>query len=463
MNKYTHKKGASVLIIAFSIVTLMAMASLTIDLAVITNAQHELQKATETAALVGASKIEPHKVTSGTITETLIDTSSLEDEIIKIFDYSLDKIVAHKSNTDDYIKVNINADSKAVSVETIALAKTYFLAVIGIHYIEIKSVASAMSAPFYLTKSLPSGGSSVLTTSKYDTDIRLPLGDAINVSGSTAGENVVLDNLYGTPDNKSVSLGAGGYITIKLPFPLKNSNGADLFVNEIGNIEGYFLFAGSDLNPDKPYINESNQGDGIGWINISCTGTPVGNTSDKIGAYNVEVYHLDGTTSYETKFYGSGFFDLGATCNGTNENYDATLSSAKYLKIIDDNAEDGFMADYPDKPVRLLGEHESATPGADIDAVAVLHKSRLIRTAEFNEDTDSDGLINVLEVLLGTNINNSDSDGDLINDNLEYTGWFYNSGTAESIVNNATTAPNFTSPINNDSSINDYIIRKINL
>ncbi|MDD3149417.1 MAG: Tad domain-containing protein [Candidatus Gastranaerophilales bacterium] len=411
-----RKSGVSLIIVLFGIVAIFAFCSFVVDVAMIMNARAELQKAVETSALVGASSI------TG---ELYMEEATLDDNIVQSTFNTIknaNPIIKNAvMNVGDSTYFEKNLTSRAVKIFAELDADTYFAKFIGISKIKIQAHAAAINTPFYLDPDFPKDffTGSLIDDTEGDAKIQDAVGDNDNLS--TSNELTIKnsgENLYGFPDNKAVSLGSGGYITIRLPVPIVDGDGADLYIKELGNLEGYFVFAGIDNNVNNPYISETFPGDGIQWINISCAGTPINVSASDVGAYRVIVDFTDGS-SEETKFYGSGYFDLGATCSNDPNNYDASIKSAKYLKIIDDNEEDGFMAKDPTYPVLLLGEHSSITPGADIDAVGILHHSRLIKFSEYDVDSDSDGLIDMLEMIVNPSVSTTDSDSDNLVDDFE--------------------------------------------
>ena len=441
----SKQKGVSLIIFIMGITAVLAFTGFVVDVGMVLNSQNELQKALESSALAAASSIEPKrfKDTDGYY-KVIIDTSNVQNIALAVFNQvKLTNyfIVSAQNPVVDLSKVG----SKAIKITSSMDVKTYFMQFIGINYVKIYAQTAAVSLPMYLTKNFPQGltsGSLILDTTG-DTDIRNPVGDNPN-------KNKNPNNIFGVPDNVPLALGAGGYVLIRLPVSLVDGDGFDLFIREAGNIKGYFVFAGNDVNPTNPYVNEAIPGDGIKWVNISCTGTPVGySLSGKLGAYYTNINYYDPydkitkTITNQAKFYGSGLFDLGLTCknSGGSIKYGAGsadngfIKNAKYIKIVDDNVEDGFMADKTDEPVLLIGDHSSITPGANIDAVGILHYSRLISVKDFDTDEDGDGLIDVVEQSIGTLTDNSQSDADGVSDYLEFTGWYGNSpGT--SIVGN---------------------------
>ena len=61
--------------------------------------------------------------------------------------------------------------------------------------------------------------------------------------------------------------------------------------------------------------------------------------------------------------------------------------------------------------------------------------------------------VEIIENLIGTNIVNSDTDGDGIGDGLEYSGWYYQGSTPKTIIDNTNNVKvYFTSPTKSDSN-----------
>ena len=56
-----NKKGASIIILVFSIFAILGLASFALDLGLILNQRYELQKAVESAALLSASEYEVYE------------------------------------------------------------------------------------------------------------------------------------------------------------------------------------------------------------------------------------------------------------------------------------------------------------------------------------------------------------------------------------------------------------------
>ncbi len=466
--KHKSRNGVSVIILIFSLFAIIGLAALVLDLGLIINQRHELQKAVESSALLAASEYELYESDRRTaddfrlhfpddskITDTGTGIGTVYYKALKDYNQFL------SVGTDLSPTVSFNKDSRAVLVEANARFPTYFLSIIGISKIQIEAKAAAVNIPAYLSGNFPKPSGSIVngvdtsvSPEVRDTEIKPPLGrdtsGGVHPTGTVYNQNTDFDNIYGRPDGISLSLGPGGHVLIRLPSTIYDGKGVDFAVYERGNAEGYFLYAGVDNDPANPYIDAANPGGGINWINVSCTGIPLYARMDNdepIGAYETDVYINNNSSETAYKFYGSGFFDLGARCedssgtvfyDGTDTSASPRINNVKYLKIIDDNIEDGFFLQprlnfgtHPAIsnlntehaiPMIIPGEHSSITPGADIDAIEIRHHARLISTSDFSTDTDGDGLIDVVERIHGLDPNLSDTDGDGYDDITELEG-----------------------------------------
>lgn len=442
-----NKKGASVIILVFSLLALLGLASFALDMGIILNQRYELQKAVESAALITTSEYEPFEngnnfelPAENQITDATTGNASLHYQALLDTNQIVQGLPANPT-------ITMNIPSKAVMIEADTTVTTYFLQIIGINSVTIQAKAAAVNVPSYLSSIFPKPTGSILRGSGayLDTDIRQPLGSVAANTTTVYNQNANLNNIYGPPDGRTLSLGPGGFITIKLPVSLVDGKGIDFAIHERGHAEGYSVFAGIDADPTNPYADASSPGGGIKWVNVSCTGIPINvNKNGLIGAHRATV-SVNGMNYTDYKFYGSGVFDLGTKCvnNGTTI-YDGTgsvpgaarISNVKYLKIIDDNTENGFYlqsrltSTVPAAiPTFLPGEHSMFTPGADIDAVEIYHHSRLIDTNDFINDTDGDGIIDLAENMYGVDPAVADTDGDGINDLTEIWGYNTNGTT----------------------------------
>ena len=464
---FIKRKGASIIILAFSLIAILGLSSLVVDLGMILNRRYELQKAVESAALISASEYELYESdqdTAGDFRLRFPPDAKINNSTTGVAGINYKKLKDTNQFLQygtDTVNISFDKDSRAVKVEATATVHTYIISILGIKKIKIYAKAAAVNVPVYLSRLFPKPNGSILSGENdlavpgpdyKDTEIHDPLGSdttgGAHPTGTAYNRNNKFDNIYGPPDSKSLSLGPGGFITIKLPATIYDGKGADFIIYERGNAEGYFVFAGIDVNPANPYIDAANPGGGIKWINVSCTGIPLYAKMDDdetIGSYRTTV-SVNGSSYTVYKFYGSGLFDLGDRCDSLTDGaiYDPTqvttapsIKNVKYLKIIDDNMEDGFFlqprlnfTNHPNSttntehgiPMIMPGEHSTFTPGADIDAIAILHHSRLISLADYAKDTDGDRLIDVKERMLGLNPNNVDTDGDGKKDMIEYEG-----------------------------------------
>jgi len=203
-----------------------------------------------------------------------------------------------------------------------------------------------------------------------DTAILMPVGNTPSASYQSSFVNFGLINNDvedDTAKGDALSLGPGGFITMRLPAPIVDKTGYDLFVKEVGDsIEGYMVFAGIDADPTDPYVKKGSTGS-INWVNISSCG--VSNSNLGTLAHQSANTELSSNTD---KFYGSGYFDF-SKCT-------PTITMAKYIRIIDDNEESAFVSNDKNTyyKVMMYGEASTATAGADIDAVKVLNHVKLI-------------------------------------------------------------------------------------
>lgn len=446
------RNGSAIIIIVFALFAIFSFAALAIDLGIIFNYRYELEKATETAALMAISEYEPYENATNQITYPT--TQTIQTKAINYFFAFIHSNSFLTLAPDNQFSGNLSVSpSRAISLSMRGRIKTYFLSALGIKTVLISSSAYALNVPIYLndsnilkgdngsyqdTQIRVSSEGGVNTKTIVNKDYTLPYIDNVNKNSS---------NLKGFRDAFALALGAGGFVTIKLPSIAFDGKGFDFEIIQSGNAKGYYVFGGNDIDPNNPYINANSPGGGIQWVNLSCTGTPIeskiDNTAGHIGSY----YPYIGVGPYVNpvppvipKFYGSGYFDLGAKCTnfyGTTL-YNANVASIKYLKIIDDNTEDGFYikdqkyAQSLDSiPAFFLGDSSSITPGVNLDSIGIFHHPKLISSTDFTTDSDGDGLINVLESAITTNPNSAQS------------------GTMAKLYGDPT--PNFASPLINIS------------
>ncbi|MEW5822085.1 MAG: TadG family pilus assembly protein [Cyanobacteriota bacterium] len=413
-NKYKNSKGLSLVVFALGLAALLGFAALAIDLGISNNIQNELQKVTSTSALVGALEMEPDELGN-------IDEAAAQDATVESFINGINAIpmlnTAQLVNPSTGLTglpapgdasvpqfVETSRTSRAVRIQSRARVQTFFMAVIGITNLQVNAQAAAINCPAYPELNLPPPSGSVVAS-----DIRPPVGGVNpNMFIGTAPNQAAF--MLGPPDDVSVALGPGGSVHLLMPAPIIDGPGADIYVKETGDLEGYYLYIGID-----------NGGGGTDWVNISCTGTPTENALANIGGTAAGAY-ADNTPNQQYKFYGSGLFDLATNCTGGPglNDYPGNIRNGTSIMIVDDNVEDGIISSDLNRLTLLLGEHSSTSPGADVDSIAVLHHSRVI---DYNAtDDDNDGLLNPYEFIIGTDEGNPDTDGDGINDGDEIGG-----------------------------------------
>src|SRR5574344_340969 len=370
------KKQASmtVYIVAMMVVFLAFMA-FAIDGTITFTNRMKLQNITEMTALRAASEFNYSKDATDDAKKNQVESTA--NNIFELL--SKDGLTTAVIDS-----VNVDTSSKKILVKTHYLSQPIFLAFLGINGIKLEAQSAAQSEVLDVTAKYPGVNwltpkaiytSDILSKDLnfHDTAILLPLG---NFNSASYDSGLVNFSLIDSDDDKSLSLGEGGFITIRLPAPVTDKQGNDLFIKEAGDdIEGYMVFAGIDNNPQNPYVQNGNAGDGISWVNISCAGTPEVNNDKLEASYSVTTNGLGS----QNRFFGSGYFDIGASCIGH------TLSMVKYIRIVDDNDESGFAlsSDGNYYKIKMYGESASATSGADIDYIQVLNHVKLISASSF--------------------------------------------------------------------------------
>ncbi|MDD3436893.1 MAG: pilus assembly protein TadG-related protein [Candidatus Gastranaerophilales bacterium] len=364
-----QKRASTTIYIIFFFVIFLAFAAFAVDGAIVFANRIKLQNITETTALVAASEFNY----SSTAT-----ASDIENHVKSTAEDTFDLL---KKDGLSIAKINTQADatSNKILATTTMVSQPFFLRFLGVSGINLEAKACAVCEELNVTANY-SGVNWVTTKAVYlsdilskdlnmnDTAILLPLGKFYSASyNSTSG--FADFSLISSDDSHPLTLGPGGFITIKLPAPIVDKAGYDLFIKEAGDAkEGYMVFAGLDNDADNPYTQHDNQGGGISWVNITCSGSPEDTSlTNPFGTASTEL-----PTPAQRKIYGSAYFDLGDSCIGN-------ISMAKYIRIIDDNDESAFVTDgtnyYKTKP---YAEASTATAGIDIDYIKVLNHVKLV-------------------------------------------------------------------------------------
>ena len=363
------KKASSTLYFIFFFIIFLAFCAFAVDGAIVLTNRAKLQNATEMVAMAAASEFNSDS-DSNTVQNNIITAAQNTFKLLKN-----DSLQTAKMDPDPPI---IDTTSRTVTITTSMVSQPFFLRFLGVSGINLNAKAVAQSEDLWVTANYTGVNWLTKKAAYYsdilskqlnlnDTAILKPLGDYASASYSSGSVNFGLIN---SGDNQPLSLGPGGFITIKLPAPIVDKPGNDLEIKEVGDaLEGYMVFIGLDNDPNQPYVSYDQPNGGISWVNISCTGTPEnsGYTATSTAATNLA------SSSQQDKFYGSGYFDIGKSCSGFSG-----VSMAKYLRIIDDNSESAFVKTGGVYfPIMIYGESSSSTAGADIDAVKVLNHVRL--------------------------------------------------------------------------------------
>jgi len=363
-----QKKANTLIYMIFFFVIFLAFCAFAIDGTIVLTNRVKLQNITEAAALAAVSDC---------VTGDILGTA------VTVFN----RLKKDRLEAATIQPPSVNFPKKQVLLSTEYISQPFFLSFLGVTGIKLEAKACAVSTALS-AKSKYTGVSWVTQNATYLSDI---LSGASIIQSPIGGENVnsasysydtsgVLITNFSLIDSGGgpLSLGPIGYVTIRLPAPIVDKPGNDLYISEIGDsIEGYMVFAGLDANPDNPYSPDGSGGD-IYWKNISCSGT-----AQELGSNPHATANTNLSEQEQAKFYGSGYFDLGATCITGNAN---EISMAKYIRIIDDNKEDAFIKSGGTySKVYTYGEASTATAGADIDEVRVLNYVTLMSPKNFGK------------------------------------------------------------------------------
>ncbi len=385
-----RKNASTLMYLIFLFSVILAFCAMAIDATIIYNTRMKLQDATERAAMVGAEAFNTGNII---LNQTQIE-DNVNDNVEAAFSHFL--FGPLNKNNAQIIDVQTKYSEKKVLVKSKVSSPTFFLGFLGIHSVNIKATACAvnekmdvksnLNSAMWLTSSAMYLSGIVNSTSM--TYLQPPLGAGYLASFLSS---VIIFPLIDNLDNEPLSLGPGGYFTVRLPAPMVDKRGPDLFIKEAGDaLEGYFVFAGIDKIIENATLGEGGASKSAGdtevdtgedeiesndivWKEITCSAIP--ETVDMNG--NPRLYSSNG----HVKVYGSAYFDLGNSC--------VNLAVAKYIKIVDDNSESAFVkktigtSDTNYYKAMLYGEASTATAGADIDAIQILNFVKLIPPSEF--------------------------------------------------------------------------------
>lgn len=359
----TKKKASSTLYFVFFFIIFLAFCAFAVDGAIVLTNRAKLQNITEAAALAAAEEFNSD---SDPKTVSMAEQAAVDSVAQGTFGL----LQQDSLETAKIVGVNIQPGSMSVTVTTNMISQPFFLAFLGVTGINLDAKAIAKSEPVSIWGTSGPGVHWATKKATYSADAIVNDSVILQSLNTNVNSSIVSGKadwgLINSDDGKPLSLGPSGFITIKLPVPILDKPGDDLEIDEIGKaLEGYMVFAGLDVNPEKPYLDYTDTGDDIKWVNITCTGrsTVASGPSPANGAASTNMGAQD-------KFYGSGYFDIGKNCSG----YNTPVSMIKYIRIIDDNSESAYVnSNGAYHQTMLYGEASTTTPGADIDAVKVLN------------------------------------------------------------------------------------------
>lgn len=381
------RQASSTLFIIAFFAAFLAFTAFAVDGTIIFAQRAKLQNATEAAAMAAAAEFNS---STDTATQSVNVAASARTTLDLL---RVDSLQYLNVNNPSNLTIDVDTTNKEVRLTTNYLAQPFFLAFLGVTGIKLQAVACAKSESLDV-KALYNSINWITTAGQYfssiitkdpklnDTAILPPLGNFMSASLDPSTGWVMYNAINPDTPDVPISLGPGGFMTIRLPAPIIDKPGYDLYIKEAGNaVEGYFVFAGLDNNTGEPgatngpYVNVDKPGAGISWIDISCSAkSDLTDSNGSFKPYSVQTPGLEN----KTKFYGSANYDLGDSCI-VNNNPQNSISMAKYIRIVDDNSESAFVTSDKTKYYKamLYGEASTATAGADIDSVKILNHVRL--------------------------------------------------------------------------------------
>lgn len=350
------KRGISLVMFVLSLVTIFGFAALALDLGSTSSVQNELQKATTTAALAGAAAFNPQLPTSANNTNM---TKAAQDtfDLAKSYQPNLSAATIIGS-------VDVDTRSGAVRLQTRIAAPTFFIALIGINTMTVEAQGGAINYPF--AYKVMNDLSPLAAATQKPT---LAFGEIL--TGGTVNSYTIGPS----KTNKTIRL-----VALQ---PIINNPGPEISVLEAGDLDGYEVMVSN--NASGP------------WYTITKTGKSFDGTGPGPQAFPAAL----GYPADRMRFFGSGTFDL----TGTG------IENARYLAIVDDGLEDGYLesdkATYLDTvnyPTSSTADSQSATfgQGADIDQVLILQHSIAIPFDDLSKDSNGDSYIDDYNTLYGT-------------------------------------------------------------
>ena len=343
------QKGVSLVMVVLGLATLLGFAALAIDMGNAFNVQNELQKTTTTAALTGAAAYNKKLPSSQNLTNI---QQAVEDS------FNLSKKSQPGLEKAEMVgNVQVDTDSGAIRLQTKAQAPTYFIGLIGIRTLEVNARAAALNYPMAY----------IVMNDLFP----IPPADQKKTIAFAETDDMTATNVYYYHSYP------GGRVQIVCTLPLVNTQGPEITVTEAGDLDGYYVYVATD--PAGPWYNVSGQG-------VSTNGGP--GPQDGHPVVNAG---RDGK-----RFFGSGSFDLEG-CG---------IENARYVAILDDMAEDGYLEADPATYLNIGAFSSSAAneggTAMEIDAIYLHQHSQSISYDDLSTDADNDGVIDAYNQVIGT-------------------------------------------------------------
>jgi Flp pilus assembly protein TadG len=330
-------QGANMVFTVILLAVIITFLGLAMHLGTTVYVQEELQKATSTATLIGASSLfdgaSALKPTYSSAKGKQVANDTFTD--FKGFSGILNSYGAQVDS------LTVNDAKRQISMTTSMLMPTPFLSLAGINRIKVTSQSVAQ----YVAQQPTAYPATLLSTGTPEPGVP----DTFGISGIATNPLPALPSggAGSTLTTASCSLPAGSKagVNTKLIVPLVDRAGPDVYVGSASG-RGYMVFACTD---------QECWDIGMGAKPANASSQVRDTTLDSPGGVTRKV------------LYGSFYIDLGATVTGDS----STVSKAAYLRIIDDG--------FPDKIDPATGAPilELCPQAVSIDQVQIFHSATL--------------------------------------------------------------------------------------
>jgi len=208
--KNSPKRASATMYVIFFFLMFLAFSAFAVDGALVLTDRVKLQSITEASALAAASEFN--------------STTNVSTYATNIFNTLKTERLSSATST-----VEVNTTKKQIRITTQYLSKPIFLAFLGVTGIKLEAKSSAKSESASVTSNY-TGVNWITASAQYmsdvlssDSSIKVPLGTPASKYASYDYTKPTLR--FNLLQSGGLSLGAGGYVTVKLPEPLVDKPG----------------------------------------------------------------------------------------------------------------------------------------------------------------------------------------------------------------------------------------------